>query len=491
MTGMTRRGFAGLGGGAGVLACGGLATALPASASGYRPSSRPTARAWRALAASLDGQLIRPHDDRFDRLRLLHNTRFDPFEPRAVVRAAGPGDVAEAIAFARRFGLPLRSRAGGHSYVGDSTVAGGLVVDVRWMRAVRYDGASREAHVGAGVTTGRLARRLAGRGRAVPIGTCPTVGVVGLALGGGLGVDSRRHGLTCDALTGLTLVTADGRVRRVEGGDPLFWASRGGGGGTFGVVTSLDLRTHPARASGVFAVKFRWEDAAAAVRGWADYVQQAPRAVWCNLEIAVDPEGHRLVRVLGRCPPGQQDWRAAQVERAVGRDAIGGWTGRKSFLDTVAWFGGGFTAPRNLSVAGSDVLPGVTDSLAEALPAMVAGRAGSGTGSAVILDPLTGAVQDPRRWETAFPWRRHVAELQWYAALPGDATAADVSAAEAWVGRAHRAVARESAGAYVNRIEPGRTPDDYYAGNLRRLRRIKARVDPSDLFRSPHTIRSG
>lgn len=481
MTPLSRRALLG---GAGGAALG----ALSAPAAGRALRSGPTDRDWRALAASLDGALLRPDDGGFDRVRVLRNSRFDDVVPAAVVRARGTADVAEAVRFARRFDLPLRPRAGGHSYVGDSTVADGLVIDVRRMRAVRYDEGTREVRVGAGVSNGRVVQRLAGHGRTIPTGTCPTVGLAGLALGGGLGIDSRRRGLTCDALTELTLVTADGAVRRAGPGDPLFWAAQGGGGGTFGVVTSMRFRTHPARPMGLFTVAFAWRDAAAAVAGWGAYMASAPRSVWCNLELAVRADGSRVVRVLGRCRAGQEDRRIAEVEAAVGRDAQGVWAQRRSFLDAVDFFAGPESG-RTSWVAGSDVVPAVTPDLAASLPPVVAARAGSGPAS-VILDPLTGAVQDVAPSATAFPWRRHAAELQWFAPLPDSASPSEVAAAQRWVADGHDAVDGESVGAYVNRVEPGRVPRDYFAGNLRRLRTVKTRFDPDDVFTSPHTLRA-
>ncbi|MDQ3224250.1 MAG: BBE domain-containing protein, partial [Gemmatimonadota bacterium] len=103
-------------------------------------------------------------------------------------------------------------------------------------------------------------------------------------------------------------------------------------------------------------------------------------------------------------------------------------------------------------------------------------------------DPLTGAVSDRRAGATAFPWRHHLAELQWSVRFPSDPSLEAVKAARRWVNGAHQAIASESVGAYVNRLEPGRSTADYYGANLARLRRIKAAVDPSDFFRSAYTV---
>lgn len=454
--------------------------------------SGPTRQDWRAFAASIEGDVVRRSDDRYDRVRLLFNTRFDGIRPAAVVRAANPSDVAEAIGFARRFALRCRVRAGGHSYVGASTVSDGLVLDLRMMRSVHYDSASGVAALGAGARSYRVHDLLARHGRTFPTGTCPTVGVAGLALGGGLGIDSTTQGLTCDALTGLTMVTADGRVRQVDAARDagLWWACRGGGGGNFGVVTGLRFRTHTARPMGLFSLTYPWRDAAAAVRGWAARIQAAPRSVWCNLRLSVGADGITSVKLGGRCVAGDQDEQAAALERAVGVDAAAVTTSEKSFMEGVEHFGGGSTNPRGASIAGSDVVTGMSEVLAEALPRIMERRAGSGTLSMVILDPLTGAVRDQQPASTAFPWRLHLAELQWLVQLPANHSDEAVRASRAWVNEAHQSIASRSVGAYVNRLEPGRPLADYYAANLPRLRRVKGRVDPDNFFRSPYAIGS-
>lgn len=449
----------------------------------------PTESDWQALLASIDGELFRPGGADFDDVRLLHNTRFDDVVPAAVLRARSSGDVAEAIRFARRFGLPLRPRAGGHSYVGDSTVAGGLVIDVRTLDAIRYEPATRQVRVGAGARTDMVILKLGQRGRAIPTGTCPTVGLVGLALGGGLGTASTRHGLTCDALTELTLVTADGRLRRVRPGHPLFWAACGGGGGTFGVVTAMRFRTHAARPMGIFSLGFRWEDAAQVLAGWGHHVQEMPRSVWCNVTLRSQASESSVVQVTGRCRAGQSEQQAEAFVRAIGRDATHVWHNEASFMGGTQLLAGDPHPQPIPWVAGSDVVPAVTPALSQALPAAVDAWRGSSP-AMVILDPLTGAVQDVAPRASAFPWRRHVAELQWFVRLPPDPTGPEVREAQSWVSAGHEAIAAESVGAYVNRVEPGRRPRDYYAGNVRRLRRLKGRVDPDNVFTSPYTLRA-
>ena len=148
------------------------------------------------------------------------------------------------IRWARRHRVHLVPRSGGHSYGGYSTTSG-VVLDVSRLSQVCVSGG--RAVVGAGALLVDVYAALAAHGRMIPAGTCPSVGIAGLTLGGGHGYASRKLGLACDALTALTIVTASGEVRHCDARRhaDLFWACRGGGGGNFGVVTSFTFRTTP------------------------------------------------------------------------------------------------------------------------------------------------------------------------------------------------------------------------------------------------------
>jgi FAD/FMN-containing dehydrogenase len=166
--------------------------------------------------------------------------------PALVARCASPADVADAIAYARREGLPLAVRAGGHSVAGLSLVDDGLVIDVREMASIEVDRDRRIARVGSGATWSQFDRATQPYGLATTGGRVSTTGVAGLTLGGGSGWLERKHGLACDNLLAAELVTADGvHVRASANEHPeLFWALRGGGG-NFGVVTAFEFRVHP------------------------------------------------------------------------------------------------------------------------------------------------------------------------------------------------------------------------------------------------------
>ncbi|NHT16820.1 FAD-binding protein [Cellulomonas sp. IC4_254] len=197
------------------------------------------------LRSRFSGRVVPPDDPDYDALRVVVVGGVDP-RPAVITRPRDDADVAAAVAFARDAGLPLAVRSGGHSGAGHGTVDGGLVIDLRDMRAVDVDPDGRTAWVEAGATAGETTAATAAHGLAVGFGDTGSVGVGGITLGGGVGFLSRAHGLTVDNLLAADVVLADGRVVRADAEQhpELFWALRGGGG-NLGVVTRFRFRLHP------------------------------------------------------------------------------------------------------------------------------------------------------------------------------------------------------------------------------------------------------
>lgn len=197
------------------------------------------------LRFRLRGAVHEPGSDEYAEACTLFNSMIER-RPRLIARCAAPDDVVAALAFAREHGLDLAVRAGGHSVAGDCLVDDGLVIDVRGMTDIEVDPERRVARVGAGVTWGELDRATQEHGLATTGGRVSTTGVAGLTLGGGSGWLERKHGLSCDNLLAVELVTADGRLVRADETQnrDLLWACRGGGG-NFGVVTTFELQLHP------------------------------------------------------------------------------------------------------------------------------------------------------------------------------------------------------------------------------------------------------
>lgn len=469
-------------------------TVPPSTRSTSPPTAHPTLgeSAWRALAAGLDGDLVRPGDGDYAEAKELFNPRWDAMHPLAVVEATTAEDVGEALRFAGRHSLSVRPKSGGHSYVGASASDGGVVVSTSRMTDVRYDAADSTATVGGGARLYPVHAALDAQGRTIPTGTCPTVGAAGLTLGGGLGIASRQYGLTCDQLVGAVVVPANGVVRTVDASShpDLLWALRGGGGGNFAIVTQLRYATQPTTSLGFFLLSFPWSGGVAVIRGWASRIAAMPASTWANLHLEAGSDGSTQARVVGVCRAGAETAEAHALEAAIGLDATSTSLFTKSYVDGVQFLGGGTTSARQGWAAGSDVLPAMTVETSRALMGVIAQRAASGQSGVAILDPLTGAVQREAPGDSAFPWRRHLASIQWYLEVPSSPTADQVHAAYDWIATAHASVSSLSAGGYVNYLEPRRQVASYYSGNLARLQAVKHSYDPDSLFRSPYGVPS-
>lgn len=197
------------------------------------------------LRAQLTGTVITPEHPQYDELRGMFYGGFDR-HPALIVQAADAQDVARVISLARESGLPLAIRSGGHSVAGFSVIDDGIVLDMRGMKALDIDPEQRTAWAETGLTTGEYTEAAAKHGLATGFGDTGSVGIGGITLGGGVGYFVRKTGLTIDDLLAAEIVTADGEIRYVDADNhpDLFWAIRGGGG-NFGVVTRFKFRLHP------------------------------------------------------------------------------------------------------------------------------------------------------------------------------------------------------------------------------------------------------
>ncbi|MGI5132122.1 FAD-binding oxidoreductase [Pseudonocardia sp. CA-107938] len=251
------------------------------------------------LRAALDGTLLTPDSPGYDAARLPALPQWRDVRPLAVVRCASARDVAGALRFAATTGTHVVPRGGGHCFAGRSSTDG-LLLDLGPLDAVTVDADGR-ARIGAGARLAQVYDALHAHGRTIPAGCGPTVGIAGLALGGGIGLLGRRHGLTCDAVVEADVVLADGRcVRCSADTEPeLFWALRGAGGGQFGVVTSLVLATVPEPVA--TRIELHWPAAAAAdvITAWQAWAPDAPDDVTVNLAVVAEPGRPLRVTAFG------------------------------------------------------------------------------------------------------------------------------------------------------------------------------------------------
>ena len=197
------------------------------------------------LATIFSGELLTPRDAGYEEARKVHNELVNK-RPALIARCRGVADVVDAVRLARKLGLEVAVRGGGHNVAGRATIDGGLMIDLAPLKGIHVDPESRTARVEGGVTWAELNRETQLHGLAVTGGVVSTTGIAGLTLGGGLGWLMGKYGLALDNLRSIQLVTSEGKVLRASKNEEpdLFWAVRGGGG-NFGVVTSFEFQLHP------------------------------------------------------------------------------------------------------------------------------------------------------------------------------------------------------------------------------------------------------
>lgn len=264
-------------------------------------------RTVKAFASGLHGQTLQPHDPGYD-MSCRHWSGRVFKHPGLIVRCADAQDIAATVKFAGDQGLELAVRGGGHTR--NSTCEGGLLINLSDMRRVKIDPDKQVAHAQAGLTGVDMDRATASFGLATVLGECPTVGLSGLTLGGGLGRLMGLHGALCDNVLSAEVVTADGDVRQISASEhhDLFWAIRGGGG-NFGVVTSFLYRLHPVRHVLAGMLHYRLSEAKAVLRFLKDYMTVAPDELDLLIEIGHNvlqyaPDSHDPTVVINVCCAG-------------------------------------------------------------------------------------------------------------------------------------------------------------------------------------------
>lgn len=461
-----------------------------ALAAGVLPAwTRPAASAppprLAELARALDGDLVVRGAPGYAQARLLFDTRYDAVRPLAVAFCEGVEDVQRAIRWARRHDVRLAARSGGHSYGGYSTIEGGLVVDVSRMAGIRVNRANGTSAIGAGARLGTVYETLARAGVTIPGGSCQTVGIAGLALGGGVGFASRRFGLTCDNVRRLTIVTADGRSRSSDAdhnGD-LFWACRGGGGGNFGIVTGFTFRVHPVGTVTTYRVRWPWVDARRAVAAWQAFAPHAPDRHFSVL-VASSGGGSPTVSSSGQFFGSETELRALlEPLLAAGSPTLSVRT--RSYVEATRYWGG--RSERSTFAGKSDfALRPLSSAGIATIVRWIAASPGGGT---LLLDSYGGAINRVPKAATAFVHRNALFSAQYLATWPAGT---DGTANLRWLRRFHAAMRPFFSGfAYQNYIDSELVGWEraYYGSNYARLQRVKRTYDPANVFRFRQSIR--
>jgi FAD/FMN-containing dehydrogenase len=441
-----------------------------------------------AVASHDDLDVLRPGDADFDAVRPIAGARFAAVRPTAIARCASAAQVATAIAYARSTDLPLALRSGGHCFAGRST-GPGVVIDVRPIHAVRVEG--EYAIVGAGARLGEIYDALAAHGRTFVAGCGTQVGIAGLVLGGGLGLLGRTHGLACDQLVSAEVVLADGSVVTcdAERDADLLWALRGAGGGQFGVVTTLTLRTVPEPQATVFRLAWPIEQAAELLAAWQTWSPDGPDALAASVLVNADATGARAT-VIGAMLASREETAAALAqlpgEPSTRRLHFGPYRAGKAWL--VAADEGGGDDGDHLHMRTRffrDALP--ADAIAELVDGLVRDRPRAEVRE-LDISPWGGAYNRVQADATAFPHRAERFLVKHSIAIAPPARPSE------WLARSWAALAKwGTSSAYVNFPDPELADPGaaYHGPNLPRLRAIKARYDPDEVFSFPQSIAPG
>ena len=445
------------------------------------------------LRQTLRGDVLRPGDPGYaDRpiYNAMHQRR-----PALIVRCAGAADVVDAMKFARRHGLLVAIRGGGHSIAGHSSCDSGMVIDLTRMRGVDVDPDRRIARVQGGAVWGDVDRETQAFGLIVPGGVVSETGVAGLTLGGGEGWVRRKYGLTIDSLLSAQIVCADGSVRTASPtSEPdLFWAIRGGGG-NFGVVTSFEFRAHPLGPIVAFAgVFYPVADAPTILRRWRDYCVGTPDEV-TSVALAITmpaaptlpPAIHnQACLVVGGVYVGTPDegMRVMQPLREFGRP-LADISQPMPFKVVQTAFDGLFPMGHLHGYWKAQNLARLPDEAIDVIATRANQRPSPLT--LVVTFQMGGAINRVGPTDTAYAER----SAPFMSSVDGNwENAADTEANIAWVRESFKLISPYSTGTtytnFTGQAEEAATAltANAYGTNMARLGLIKAKYDPDNFFR--------
>jgi FAD/FMN-containing dehydrogenase len=447
------------------------------------------------LRSKLQGQLLQPGDPGYDDARTIWNAMIDR-KPALIVRCAKAADVAAAVGFARAQGLLVSVRGGGHNIAGSAVCDGGLMIDLSPLRAVTVDPDARRAYVDPGATLADVDAATQERALATPLGINSTTGVAGLTLGGGFGWLSRKYGMTIDSLLAADVVTADGSTVRASADEnaDLFWAIRGGGG-NFGVVTRFEFQLHPLGPevlSGL--VVFPHDQARDVLRKHAAFMDSAPDEMNVFVVLRQAPPLPFLpesvhgtnVAALGVCYAGEPAEGQSLVETIQGFGTpVGVHVGpqpytmwQQAFDPLLAHGARNYWKSHNFTELSGDAIDAIVDRAAT-VPTF---------GCEVIVAAVGGAPTRLAPDATAYVHRR----TKYIMNVHGRWETPDQdSKGIAWAREVFRAAAPFAAeGVFVNFMTEDETDrvGAAFGANYDRLRQIKRKYDPDNLFRHQQNI---
>lgn len=434
------------------------------------------------LREALSGEALLPSDESYSDGRRIWNDAVES-RPAIIACCECAEDVEAAVRVARRHGMPLSVRGGGHDWAGRALCDGGLVIDLTRMRSVTIDAENGMATVAGGATIKDVIAAAAEHGFMAVAGNCSAVGMAGLTLGGGYGPLSGKHGLAADNLLSADVVLADGRLVRTnaEQEPELFWALRGGGG-NFGVVTSFQIRLHRANNLLAGSILYPLSEAGKVMGRYADFAETMPDELGVSFIMMSGPDGQPVLALMplwnGEGAQGEQVLHELQTFGKVHAAQMG----PMSYAEVIA-MGDAFIAGGFHWEVRTRWLPAFTADVAGIVAAAVAQK--TSPYSLVAIHHLHGAATRVASEATAFGMRREHYLVEFIACWKpemGDDASHRQWVRELWQDLAPFALP----GGYANLLGPEdhQQAQSAYGGNGARLRALKHRFDPDNVFAS-------
>ena len=412
--------------------------------------------------------------------------------PRVRVVAASAAAVSTTILWAVNNGVGFAVRSGGHSYEGFSQ-SPDLVIDVRGMKAIKLSGDRKSVTIGAGSSLGSVYDALASSHLAIPAGSCFPVGVAGHSLGGGFGLLGRPFGLACDSILSMEVVDASGKILTAseQENTDLFWALRGGGNGNFGVVTNFNFRTSSVNMVAKFAITWTKPVAQAVkiVQAWQQWLENVPSSITGTLHLTKAKGGLIQVHMAGLSVQSESSLKVElkRLQSLAGAASVS--TTTMTFHQAATIFNGGEPNPDSvLMKAKSDY---VTEPMTEqGILTLLNGLMKAPGEIAVLCDTYGGAINRIAADATAFVHRGNTRYVMQYYMQWDNAGATDANIA---MMRTLYASMRPfvSGGCYVNYCDldlGDGYAKAYWGDNLPRLMKIKAEVDPKNIFKHAQSV---
>lgn len=453
-------------------------------------------KAWKKLKEGLSGSLIRYGQVGYTRLSRPNNLRYQGIQPAGIALCEGPEDVATCLKWCQDHSMPLAARGGGHSYAGYSCTQG-LMINLASLNGRSYDETTGRVTIGGGIRNGAIYAALDGVGRSITHGRCPTVGAGGFLLGGGIGFEMRAHGVGSDKLVSTEIVTADGSILTADSSNDsdLFWACRGGAGGNFGVNTAFTLDTFPVDRIVVFDLW--WSAASDELIGTVvRALEAAPRRL--GSQVYLGPRTNKsggspdiLLEIFG-----QFDGTEAELREIIAPMVAMSNPASETIQSMPYWEGQYFLAeagdPGYYQSRSRFVNSALPDDIIVEIRRWMNRWEPSQGDAYVALFQTGGAINDHPADATAFVHR----SSHWLfdTGIEWDPTQSPQSKLRAhrWQNGLYAAVTPlAGGGAFQNFVDPSLKDweEAYYGSNLTRLRSIKSKFDPDNLFRFPQSIR--